>query len=658
MKRQLIFVLLALASASAFAADELPKTLMTTRGKLLASEDFTKPLAPLVGKPTGFASGFTGWRYTAGKAVGRSGHWELRDGVFRGIESPTANHPATASFGIQFKDAIIQVDVRLEDVSADGRKYRTFFVKATDAKDYVCALFGGTSGINALAYDAERIDPANKQRAKLPAVSASTPVKLGEWHTAVLEIKGEELVATLDGKSVTLSSPLVGVAKHSVMLGVGTEASFRNFRMWEALPNPEWPKNKATLTAKGKSASVTPAKKSGVAEIFHAEKLTELDSIVEQAIRDAKIVGAALWVERNGVAYHKAFGNRALSPAPEPMTEDTIFDVASITKVVATATAAMQCIERGLIKLDDSVAKHVTAFTGGGREKITMRHLLLHTSGLKVNLDLKTQPFANRDETIAQACLMKPQFEPGSAYSYSSVGTMLLAAAVEHATGKPLDEYCTQQIFRPLHMNDTMFRPAGETLRRVAPSSAPQRGQVDDFVARAMGGLAGHASLFTTTADLARFARMMLNLGELDGARVLRAETVKLMTSVQSPQNLPCFDANNLPARRGLGWNIDTPYHSPPYEYSLQRGAVFPVGSYGHAGWTGQSLWIDPFSRTFVIFLCNRYGPGAAGSPATVYQLHHRIATLAAEAVKGFDFKNVPGALPDNHARATITKSK
>jgi hypothetical protein len=250
MKSIIFHLAIALSFISVAAADDpLPKTLMTMRGKLLASESFDKPLAPLTGRRVGFASGFTGWRYTSGTPMGRSGHWELRDGVFRGIESPDAHHPATASFGIRFQDAIIQCDVRLEDVPSEGRQYRSFFIKATDAKDYVCALFGGPGGMNALAYDAEHIDPANKQRAKLPQVSAPMPVKLGEWHTAVLEIKGEELVATLDGKSVTLSSPLIGAEKHSVMLGVGTEACFRNFRMWEALANPEWPGNREALIA-------------------------------------------------------------------------------------------------------------------------------------------------------------------------------------------------------------------------------------------------------------------------------------------------------------------------------------------------------------------------------------------------------------------------
>lgn len=392
-----------------------------------------------------------------------------------------------------------------------------------------------------------------------------------------------------------------------------------------------------SLALTGRGATAT--------DVFHAEKLAAMDATIEQAIADAKIVGAALWVERDGVAYHKAFGKRALTPV-EPMTEDTIFDVASITKVVATATAAMQCVERGLFALDDPVAKRLQEFTGEGREKITIRHLLLHTSGLRVNLDPKAHPYRNSAEAIALICREKPATEPGTAFSYSSVGSMLLGAVIERVTGKSLDECCVEGIYRPLRMNDTVFRPSGDLLRRVAPTSAPERGLVDDTAARTMGGVAGHASLFSTTGDLARFARMILNHGELDGARVLRAETVKLMTSVQSPPDLRCPAAANLPVRRGLGWDIDSPYRTAPHPYSRQRGAVFPIGGYGHAGWTGQSLWIDPFSRTFVVFLCNRYQPGAPESPGVVYELHDRIATLAAEAVKGFDFTHVPGALP------------
>ena len=239
-------------TCGALAADELPKTLMTLRGKLLVSEDFTPPLAPVTGKPVGFASGFTGWRYNSGPVGGKSGQWKTTDGCFTGVESPSANHPATASFGFQFTDAIIQCEVRLNDVPDEGRKYRSLFVKATDVKDYVISLSIGPGGLFLTPYDAERINPATKQREKGTTNRVPSQVKLNEWHTVVLEIKGNEVVGTLDGKSTTLSNPLISVAKHSIMLGAGTEASFRHLRVWEALPNPDWAAAKAALQAASK----------------------------------------------------------------------------------------------------------------------------------------------------------------------------------------------------------------------------------------------------------------------------------------------------------------------------------------------------------------------------------------------------------------------
>ncbi|WP_395745259.1 serine hydrolase [Prosthecobacter sp.] len=653
MKHLLTLIALPLAAlwgAASGMADDLPKTWMTTRGKLLASEDFEKPMAPFTGKPVGFASGFSGWRYNSGPTGGKTGRWQVADGTFTGMESPEAHHPATASFGLQYKDAIIQCDVRLNDVPAEGRQYRSVLIKATDTTDYVISFGMGLGSAYLMPSDADRINPATKQRMTGKPAVARNPGKLNEWHTLVMEIKGDEVVGTVDGKSVALSNPLIATDKHSVMLVAATEVSFRHFRVWEALPNPEWPANKAALLAaqKAEEAEAAAAKS---AATFRAEKLAELDATIEQAIHDSMIVGGALWVEHDGVAYHKAYGQRALKPVKEAMTEDTIFDVASVTKALAGASAAMLCLERGLFKLDDPVSQHLPEFTGEEREKVTIRHLLVHSSGLPVNLDPRTQSFTTHDEAIAQICRTKLLFEPGAQFSYSSVGTMLLGGVVERVTGRKFDEFCTTGIFKPLRMNDSGFRPQGEKLMRVAPSSAPQRGLVDDTVARLSGNVSAHASLFTTTADVARFARMMLNLGELDGVRVFKPETVKLMTSVQSPAGLTSPAARNLPVRRGLGWDIDTPYRTPPHDYTLHRGALFPTGGYGHTGWTGQMLWIDPFSRTFVIFFCNRYVEGVPDTRPAVYQMHHRISTLAAEAVKGFDFGNVPGALP-KHASA------
>lgn len=256
MKAQLRVLIAAFAATVAIsAADDLPPTLLATRGKLLVSEDFAKPLPPFTGKPVGFASGFTGWRFNPGPGTGKSGRWELADGEFKGIESPDAHHPATASFGFKFKDAIIQWDVRLNDVPDEGRKYRSLFVKATDAKDYVISLSVGQGGLFLTQYDAERQNPTTKQRDYGPVTKLLTPIKLGEWHTVVLEIKGDEVVGTLDGKSATCSNPLIGVDKDSIMIGAGTEASFRRFRVWEALPNPDWAKNRGAILSASKPAA-------------------------------------------------------------------------------------------------------------------------------------------------------------------------------------------------------------------------------------------------------------------------------------------------------------------------------------------------------------------------------------------------------------------
>lgn len=241
--------------AAAWAGDELPKTLMTTRGKLLVNEDFGGALAPYTGKPVGFASGFAGWKYTPSPGTGKGGKWELANGEFKGIENPEAHHPATASYGIQFKDAIIQCEVRLNDVPDEGRKYRYLQIKATDTKDYVCLVTLGQGGLVGRPFDDARINPVTKQRMEGTPVKVPGTIKLGEWHTVVLEIRGDEAVGTLDGQSVTFSNPLVGADKHSIMLVAGTEASFRHFRVWEALPNPDWAKNKASLSSTSSPAA-------------------------------------------------------------------------------------------------------------------------------------------------------------------------------------------------------------------------------------------------------------------------------------------------------------------------------------------------------------------------------------------------------------------
>jgi uncharacterized protein YbbC (DUF1343 family) len=363
---------------------------------------------------------------------------------------------------------------------------------------------------------------------------------------------------------------------------------------------------------------------------FRAEKLAEIDAAIEDAITQRRCPGGVLWIEHRGEIYHKAFGNRALVPAEEPMTEDTIFDAASVTKVAACTPAVMLLIERGQVGVDDPVQKYIPEFTGDGRETVTVRQLLTHTSGLRPDIETRSD-WQGRQTAIAKACEEKLQSPPGTRVRYSDINFFLLGEIVQRASGKPLEEFVQLEIYRPLRMTDSGFLPPKEKWPRVAPTEVvngtPWRGTVHDPTARKMGGVAGHAGLFITAADLARYARMLLNLGELEGVRILKPETVKLMTRVQTPETVSL--------RRGFGWDIDSGYSGP-------RGRIFPLGSYGHTGWTGTSLWIDPFSQSFVIFLSNRNHPTEQGN---VGPLRTKIGTLAAEAIPDFNFAYVPGAL-------------
>jgi uncharacterized protein YbbC (DUF1343 family)/CubicO group peptidase (beta-lactamase class C family) len=384
-------------------------------------------------------------------------------------------------------------------------------------------------------------------------------------------------------------------------------------------------------------AGLAPFSSAQTARIFHPEKLAELDAAITLAIADGRCPGGVLWLERAGAVHQRAFGLRALEPAREAMSAETVFDAASLTKVIATTTAVLQLSERGALSLDARVSEILPEFRGAGKEAITLRQLLTHTSGLRAGLPSKPA-WSGAAEALARACAEPRPDPPGTVFRYSDLNFILLGEVVRRVSGRALDVYCAAEIFGPLRMRDTGFLPGEKA--RVAPTErltdGVLRGVVHDPTARRMGGVAGHAGLFTTAADLARFARMLLGGGELEGVRVLRAETVAAMTRVQTPAAVA--------ARRGLGWDIDSPY-------ALPRGAWFPIGSFGHTGWTGTSLWIDPFSHTFVIFLSNRNHPTESGN---VSALRRALGTLAAEAVRDFNFLHVPGALPWQPGGASV----
>ncbi len=338
-----------------------------------------------------------------------------------------------------------------------------------------------------------------------------------------------------------------------------------------------------------------------------------MDAAIEQAIGMGKCPGGVLWLESRGVAYPKAFGARAIEPKREAMTEDTIFDAASLTKVVATTPAILLLIERGQIELDAPVSRYWPEFAANGKAAITIRHLMTHTSGLRPGLGGKGE---GREAALEEVCAEKPTAEPGAQFRYSDINFITLGALVQMVTKRPLENFCATEIFERLGMKDTMYLPPAALSERIAPTTrGTERGVVHDPTARRMGGVAGHAGLFTTAADLARYARMYLREGELDGVRVFQPATVRLMTSVQSRAEVWDW--------RGLGWDIDSPHAGP-------RGGRFSLAGFGHTGWTGTSLWIDPPSKTFIIFLANRNHPTEAGS---VSALRRVLGTLAAEAL-------------------------
>ena len=343
--------------------------------------------------------------------------------------------------------------------------------------------------------------------------------------------------------------------------------------------------------------------------------LAVLDSIVQEAIHGGQIPGAVVLVWHNGqVIYEKAFGNRALEPRREPMTLDTVFDLASLTKVVATTTAVMQLAERGQVRLNDPVARYIPEFAQNGKDEITVRELLTHYSGLREGLDLD-QPWQGRDTGLRMVYAERPVYSPGSRFLYSDINFIALGALVERVSGTTLDRYCETHIFAPLKMTHTRFLPPASWLPKIAPTEYDERnkmlrGVVHDPTARRMGGVAGQAGLFSTAADLSLFAQALL-----DGSSVLPSLVVEKMTSPQQPPT-----AQQL---HGFGWDIDSPF-------STNRGELLPVGSFGHTGFTGTSLWIDPTTRTYIIILSNAVHPRGKGSAVA---LRSKLATAVAAAL-------------------------
>jgi uncharacterized protein YbbC (DUF1343 family)/CubicO group peptidase (beta-lactamase class C family) len=366
-------------------------------------------------------------------------------------------------------------------------------------------------------------------------------------------------------------------------------------------------------------AALTMVSVQASAEVKHPATLARLggvDAIIQQAIADGNIPGAVLEVGHDGtVVYRKAYGSRALEPRREPMTLDTVFDLASLTKVVATTTAVMQLVEQGKVRMNDTVAKYLPDFAQNGKEDITIRQLLTHYSGLAPDIDL-TPAFDSKESAFRLAFAETPQQAPGSGFVYSDTNFIVLGAMVEKVSGETLEAYTERHIFVPLKMTHTRFVPPAAWRVKIAPTEYDEnqhmlRAVVHDPRARRMGGVAGHAGLFSTADDLAKFAQTLLDGG--DG--ILSAVTVQKMTQPEQPPSASVL--------RGFGWDIDSPFSS-------NRGDLLPVGSFGHTGFTGTSMWIDPTTQTYIILLTNAVHPHGKGN---AIGLRSKVATEIAAAL-------------------------
>lgn len=355
-----------------------------------------------------------------------------------------------------------------------------------------------------------------------------------------------------------------------------------------------------------------------------------LDGVIKEAISRKDFPGAILLVGRKGmIVYHKAYGDSQWVPERRPMKEDMIFDCASITKPVATATSIMILAEKGKVSLEDKVRDYIPEFAlfidegGIASEDARIWHLLTHTSGLPPYTDVSEveKKYGNpctTEHLVAHIAGLKKLCPPGKEFHYSCLGFITLAHIVKKVNGQTIAEFASENIFKPLKMNHTFFSPKEKYISLCVPTQViegkPLRGIVHDPLARLQGGISGNAGLYSTADDLAVFARMMLGKGEYKGIRILSPLSVERMTSV-----FPKVAFSG----RGLGWDLDS-------SYATNGGDLFGPNSYGHTGYTGTSIWIDPDTETFVIFLTNSVHPNDKG---TAVSMRRRVANIVAASI-------------------------
>jgi len=347
---------------------------------------------------------------------------------------------------------------------------------------------------------------------------------------------------------------------------------------------------------------------------FTRENASAIDQIVEQGIADGQMSGAVVLVaNKDQILFEKAYGNRLIEQTSEPMTIDTLFDLASITKPVATATSLMHLVQQKKIDVNRPVSQYLPEFKGNGKESILISELLLHTGGLIPDNSLRDyQQGPNLAWT--RICELGMSAKRGERFMYSDVGFIVLGKLVERVSGETLDDFSRNKIFKPLAMTETGFLPNQELRLKSAATEKRDnrwmRGEVHDPRAYLLGGIAGHAGLFSTAKDLAKFGQSMLHRGKRH-PQVMNEETFQLMIQ---PREVPR-------GTRTYGWDHQSPYSS-------NRGSTLSEEAFGHGGFTGTVLWIDPAKGIVFVFLSSRLHPDGKGS---VNSLAGKIATLIGE---------------------------
>lgn len=358
-----------------------------------------------------------------------------------------------------------------------------------------------------------------------------------------------------------------------------------------------------------------------------AAKLAEIDGAVKGALEEKKLPGCVVCIGRRGkIVLLKAYGHRSLEPRKIEMTTDTVFDLASLTKPLATSIATFVLIDQKKLRLDDRVAKHIPEFAAQGKDQVTIEHLLLHTAGL-----IPDNPLSDYNDgpekALARIWELKPVAPPGERFLYSDVSMMTMAEVVRRAAGEDIHKFSQRAIYRPLGMKETGYLPDESLRQRAAPNEKQGdqwlQGEVHDPRAAKLGGIAGHAGLFSTASELAILADMLLGRGARGETRILSEDAWKDMTR---PREVPIrlSSGREATARRSPGWDIRS-------GFSSNRGRTFSDSAFGHGGFTGTSFWVDPEKDLFVIFLSNRLH---VGGRANVNPLAGAIGRIAADAIE------------------------